>query len=157
MRDSVAGFCVETAEYVYTGKMKVVRLWGPVIIWMVVIFILSGRQSISVSKDYWLNFLFFKTLHVIEYAILFIFYIRGMSDFWSNEKVVNKYAIAFLLTILYAVTDETHQLFVSTREGRVRDVIIDTAGTVLAWISITKLLPKAPKKLQKSVKIWLGL
>ncbi|MCX6793991.1 MAG: VanZ family protein [Candidatus Gottesmanbacteria bacterium] len=137
--------------------MKVVRAWGPAVVWMVVIFVLSNRQSISVSEDYWLNYLFFKTLHVIEYAILFIFYIRGLSNFWSNEKVVNKYAIAFLLTILYASSDEIHQLFVSTREGRVRDVIIDTLGAIFAWISITKLLPKSPKKLQRWVKHWLAI
>jgi VanZ family protein len=137
--------------------MKVVRLWLPAIVWMVVIFVLSGRQSISVSKDYWLNFLFFKTLHVIEYAILFIFYIRGLHHCWPKEKVVNKYAIAFLLTIMYAVTDEIHQIFVATREGRVRDVIIDTLGAVLAWISITRLLPKGPKKLRQWVRNWLAI
>lgn len=137
--------------------MKTLRLWLPAVVWMVVIFVFSGRQSVSISKDYWLNFFFFKTLHVIEYAILFIFYIRGLSDSWSNEKVVNKYAIAFLLTILYAVTDEIHQLFVVTREGKVRDVIIDTLGACLAWISITRLLPKSPKKLRLWVKNWLAI
>lgn len=122
--------------------MKSLRLWLPAIVWMIVIFLLSSRQSVSVSPDYWLNFLFFKTLHVFEYAILFVLYYRAWHHFW----------FAFVLTIAYAVTDEVHQTMVPTREGKVRDVIIDGIGAGVAWISIVTLLPKAPKKLKKWVK-----
>lgn len=104
---------------------------------MTVIFFLSGRESVQVADEPLVNFLFFKTLHVIEYAILFVLYYRALK---------NKTA-AFLLTLLYAVTDEIHQMFVPTREGRLRDVIIDAIGAFISWISITHLLPRAPKKL----------
>lgn len=126
--------------------MKALRLWLPAIVWMIVIFLLSSRQSVSVSPDYWLNFLFFKTLHVVEYAILFILYTRGLGG---------RFSYAFLLTILYAVTDEIHQTAVPTREGRVRDVIIDGIGAGIAWISMVTLLPKGPKKLKKWGRHWL--
>lgn len=122
--------------------MKIIRYWLPVIIWMVVIFFLSGRSSVQVAEEPLINFLFFKTLHVIEYAILFALYYRALK---------NKTA-ALLLTLLYAVTDEIHQLFVPTREGRLRDVIIDAIGATIAWISITHLLPRVPGKLRALVK-----
>ena len=111
---------------------------------MAAIFFLSGRESVQIADEPLVNFLFFKTLHVIEYAILFILYYRALK---------NKTA-ALLLTLLYAVTDEIHQLFVPTREGRLRDVIIDAIGATLAWILINNLLPRAPKKLRDWAKRW---
>ncbi|KKU80885.1 hypothetical protein A2875_05120 [Candidatus Gottesmanbacteria bacterium RIFCSPHIGHO2_01_FULL_46_14] len=119
--------------------MKYIRLWFPAIIWMAIIFAFSSRESVSVDERFIINFLFFKTLHVIEYGVLFILYCRAIKNKW----------IAFFLTIAYASTDEFHQTFVSTREGRVRDVIIDGIGATLSWIFLIKLLPKAPKKLRE--------
>lgn len=130
--------------------------WLPAIVWMIVIFLLSSRQSVSVSTNYWLNFLFFKTLHVIEYAILYVFYFRAMKSTYMGKNVVIPYAIAFILTILYAITDEIHQTTVPTREGKLRDVIIDGIGASIAWIFIAQLLPKAPKKLRQWGRSWLA-
>ncbi len=127
--------------------MKGIRLWGPVVIWMALIFILSGHGSVSVSQDYWRNFLFFKTLHILEYAFLYILTFRATKH----------HVTSCIIVILYAVSDEIHQLFVPSREGRVRDVIIDTLGAVLAWISITKLVPKSPKKLRMWARSWLDI
>jgi VanZ family protein len=39
---------------------------------------------------------------------------------------------ALLWVMLYAATDEFHQLFVPSREAAVTDVLIDTAGGALA-------------------------
>jgi VanZ family protein len=119
--------------------MKTIYRWGPVIVWMGVIFFFSTRQRIVVSPAETINFLFFKTLHVIEYAILYLLTFR------ATKNVVT----SFLIVILYASSDEIHQLFVATREGTVRDVIIDGLGACLAWILVAKLLPVLPRKLQK--------
>jgi VanZ family protein len=131
----------------YTTYMKTIRMWGPVVVWMAIIFVFSVRPSVSVSGDYWLNFLFFKTLHVLEYAVLYILTYRA-----TKNPITS-----FIIVIVYAGSDEIHQLFVPTREGRVRDVIIDTLGAVAAWISIKKLLPKSPKKLRQQVRHWLAI
>jgi VanZ family protein len=154
MCDIVAGFGMEKAErtkasgrVVYTGVMKVVRLWAPVFVWMGIIFYFSTRTRIIISPQGTINFIFFKSLHVIEYAILYILTFRA-----TKNPITS-----FLIVILYGISDEIHQLFVVTREGRVRDVIIDTAGAVVAWISITTLLPKAPGKLREQVKNWLSI
>jgi len=137
--------------------MKAVRLWGPVLVWMAIIFFLSGRQSVQVSDQNVVNFLFFKTLHVVEYAILYILSYRAVKNTSEKSNVVIPYAIAMGITLLYAASDEFHQTFVPTREGRLRDVIIDALGAVTAWIILAQLLPKTPAKLRLLAKRFLLL
>jgi VanZ family protein len=137
--------------------MKVVRLWGPVVVWMGIIFFFSTRQRIVVSDQYTVNFLFFKTLHVLEYAMLYLLTYRAMKNSYLKKQRVFWVLWSFIIIVLYASSDEIHQLFVPTREGAVRDVIIDTVGAAFAWVSITKLVPKAPGRLQKWVNCWLSI
>lgn len=132
--------------------MKFWRWWWPVIVWMFLIFILSSQESVLVSDKKLVNFLFFKTLHVLEYALLYVLYYRALKNSLFSEKVVNMYAVAFFLTTLYALTDEIHQSFVPTREGKLRDVIIDAIGGGLSW-SLIEWLPKAPPRLRRLAKI----
>lgn len=98
----------------------------PAILWMLVIFLLSSRQRVGVSETYWVNFAIFKTLHVIEYAFLYAMVLRALAS--GTPVAKRKYMIAFVLTVLYAISDEMHQTFVPTREGTLRDVIIDSIG-----------------------------
>lgn len=127
--------------------------WMPVVILMGVIFFLSSRQRISVSETYEINFLFFKTLHVLEYALLFLISYRAVK-YGSSVKRKKIGITAFFITVVYAISDELHQTFVPTREGHIRDVIIDTFGALLAWISLYQILPKLPKKLKILVDRW---
>jgi len=133
--------------------MKMLRFWIPVMEWMVIIFLFSSRQRIAVSDIYSINFLFFKTLHVIEFFFLYTITYRAL----KNTVYVGKntlWIIAFIIVGLYAVSDEFHQLFVPTREGTLRDAIIDMFTGGFAWISLRQLLPKAPKKLKQLAKDW---
>lgn len=52
--------------------------------------------------------------------------------------------ISLLCSILYACTDEFHQLFIPGRTGTIKDVSIDTAGAILG---ITICLKKSNKEL----------
>jgi len=132
--------------------MKKYIYWIPVIIWMTIIFLFSSRQRVTVSEVELVNFLFFKTLHVIEYAILYILLFRA--EKYSGTPVTTTYRMAFFLTVLYAATDELHQTFVPTRDGRVRDVIIDAIGGAISWISIRHIQHILPKKLNNWVAKW---
>jgi VanZ family protein len=127
--------------------MKFFTYWIPVVVWMTIIFFLSSRESVLVSDQQTVNFIFFKTLHVIEYFLLYVIIFRGFKNTVRMQKE-NMFWAALIITVLYAATDELHQQFVPTREGKVRDVIIDAFGASLAWYSIQQLLPKAPKKLR---------
>lgn len=67
-----------------------------------------------------------KLAHFIEFALLgiFVFLLTRCYDFSLKKSVL--IALAFIL--LYAITDEVHQLFVAGRSGRVKDVFIDFFG-----------------------------
>src|SRR5258706_13971297 len=139
----------------YSSTMKFFRYWGPVFAWMAVIFFFSTRQRIVVSQEELLNFLFFKSLHVIEYAFLYFLTYRAMKNTYPKMPFFAWAMWSFVVVIAFAMTDEIHQLFVPTREGRLRDVIIDTFGATIAWTTLTQLLPKTPKKLQRLPKNFL--
>jgi len=69
-----------------------------------------------------------KGAHVFVFAILFLLMIRALKNYGlSNKKVL---LCAFIFTILYAVSDEYHQTFVSQRVGSPSDVAIDSLGVV---------------------------
>ncbi len=53
--------------------------------------------------------------------------------------------------ILYAITDEIHQLFVSERSGRVFDVIIDSLGILVGVITFF-IVCKIAKKIRCKIK-----
>ncbi|MFH0749336.1 MAG: VanZ family protein [Candidatus Gottesmanbacteria bacterium] len=133
--------------------MKLIRFWTPVVLWMIIIFVLSSQQKITITDSYTLSFILFKTIHVIEYAFLFTVTYRAIINTMVRKGKL-PLVIAFIITALYAISDEYHQSFVPTREGRLRDAIIDIAGAAIAWISIKQLLPKAPGRLKTLVKHW---
>jgi VanZ family protein len=131
---------------------KFIRFWCPVFLWMIVIFLFSSRQKVAITNSYALSFLFFKTLHLIEYIFLYIVLYRALVN--TGVKKITALWSSFAITTLYAITDEIHQRFVPTREGKLRDVIIDIIGGGLGWILLTQLLPKAPRKLKWLAKSW---
>lgn len=107
----------------FQARVKGVWRWLPAIIWMLLIFYGSSQVKVSVAGNFWLNFFFFKTLHIIEYGTLyFLFYAAN-----KNKK------LSIILAFLYALTDEFHQTFISTREGRFRDIFIDSLGISASW------------------------
>lgn len=133
--------------------MKLLRFWLPVFLWMTVIFLFSTRQKIALTDSYVVSFLFFKSLHLIEYAFLYLVTFRAVKNTLSVRKNLI-WLIPFIITAVFAITDEVHQSFVPTREGKPRDAIIDVVGAGIAWISLKKLLPKMPKKLKNLARSW---
>ena len=71
----------------------------------------------------------------------------GLILYYGN--INKKYLLAFLICVIYAISDEIHQLFVPGRAGQVRDVLIDSAGSLLGIIIVmafVKILIKFNKK-----------
>ena len=127
---------------------KILRFWGPVVVWAGIIFLFSARPVVPASQIFWKDFIIKKTAHVIEYGILASLLYRALKE--SGVGKYNAGLIAILIALIYGATDELHQSFTPGREPRVRDVFFDTIGAILSVYSIWNLLPKAPKKL----KIW---
>lgn len=116
---------------------KFIRYWLPPLIWMTIIFLLSARSRFDVTDSYTVSFIIFKTLHMIEYATLYFLLFRAFYSLQNKSLTLNKRMILpLIVSILYAASDEIHQTFTPTREGKPRDVLIDTIGITLMYIYI---------------------
>ena len=74
-----------------------------------------------------------KSAHFLGYMLLGILTILLFLEF---EKLQYKPQWAFLFCVLYAISDEIHQLFVPGRSGQIRDVFIDSCGSFLGIVVI---------------------
>ena len=102
-------------------------------------------EEVKVNIIEKLQFIVRKSAHFIGYMILGIL-ASGLILYYGN--INKKYLLAFLICVIYAISDEIHQLFVPGRSGQVRDVLIDSAGSLLGIIIVMafeKLLIKINK------------
>jgi len=118
------------------------------IAWIVLIFMLSnlngkastGQSNILVNIAYKITHIdkdilipiIRKTAHITEYFILFILIYINIKEYKINDI----YKVSILLSIIYALFDEYHQLFINERSGKVTDVLIDSIGIILGYILI---------------------
>lgn len=72
-----------------------------------------------------------KAGHATEYLILALLYAGCMS--WKRTLKGTLFS-AWLLTVLYAATDEVHQFFVPDRACRITDIVIDSAGAAVGLL-----------------------
>lgn len=80
-----------------------------------------------------------KSAHFFLYFVLGILIINLFKSFeLFNYKTI---LLAILLCFLYACSDEIHQLFIKGRSCEVRDILIDTIGS-LSGISVYYLFSK---------------
>ena len=74
-----------------------------------------------------------KAAHMTEFGIVLIYVWLGK---WQMAADARR-ALAAISSIIYAASDEFHQLFVPGRAGSIRDVVIDGTGAILGiWIFI---------------------
>lgn len=124
-----------------------------VIIWMSVIFIMSSFDgSVSSSQSNFIvdklvnifnientdivSLIVRKLAHYMEYLILGVLMINMFSEF--DIKINTKYIIAIIICIIYASSDEIHQIFIAGRCFSIRDILIDSMGSI-SGIFIYKL------------------
>jgi len=126
--------------------------WTIVLIWMLLIFNLSSQvreKSNNLSKglteivvetvekvvpeaDFDIdkfNHLLRKNAHFFAYLILGVLVMNALRR--SGIKGLKVFVFSLGICVLYAVSDEVHQLFVPGRGGQVRDVFIDSAGAIV--------------------------
>lgn len=128
-------------------KTKIARevyLWGPVVVWALLIFRFSSGRVPVASPVFWQDFAVKKTGHVLLFGILAIFLYRAL----RGEGVSRKRAVvwAIVLATFYGATDEFHQVFTQGREARVRDIVVDFVGAGVFVCIAYQFLPKLPKK-----------
>ena len=79
-------------------------------------------------------FMIRKCAHLTEYAVLALLVWRARRKPFRGDTrpwLWSQAAEALWVTVFYAATDEFHQTFVPSREGCVRDVMIDSTGAVV--------------------------
>ncbi|MFI5206348.1 MAG: VanZ family protein [Candidatus Paceibacterales bacterium] len=118
---------------------KLIKLWLPPFLWMVVIFILSAIPHLQATSDPFWNFITRKLAHILEYFILSFLIMRAFG--------FRNYFLTIIIALLYATSDEYHQTFVIGRSGKFSDIIFDLSGILLGTgFVLWKKLPNRPKK-----------
>jgi VanZ family protein len=146
---------------------RTVKSWLPVLFWMSVIYWMStdafSADNTSRIIEPLLYFLFpgisrdavvlvhgfiRKMSHVSEYFVLGLLLFRAFSEGSSSKEWSLRWAVwAVAAASFYALTDEFHQSFVSTRTASFSDVGIDVMGSLMAQlVNILMYSRRAGKK-----------
>lgn len=138
--------------------------WLLVILWMGLIFYLSHQPAVEsanlssgimerilvlidrvivglkIDPNYF-HFTIRKSAHFFAYFILGILVINALKS--SGLTGLRHFLIGLVICILFAISDEVHQLFIPGRAGQVMDVVIDTTGAIAGicgYLGLEKLL-----------------
>ena len=141
------------------NKSGKVISWLLVITWMAIIFYLSHQPATESSELSGgiteviiriaetitspfevnievLNHIVRKGAHFFAYFILGLLVMNKLR--WYKIHGYQRIVLSFIITVLYAISDEVHQLFIPGRSGEAIDVLIDGAGAsvgiMLYWI-----------------------
>lgn len=90
-----------------------------------------------------LNHIVRKNAHFFIYFFLGIIVFLALTK--SGVKKFHRIWIALLLCIIYAISDEFHQLFVPGRGGQVKDILIDSLGATFG-VSLAAMIYSITKK-----------
>ncbi len=152
-------------------RARVWGRWLPPVAWMGLIFYLSSQPDLPSAPEPLLDLILKKMAHALVYAVLAALFHRavnrsGIHWKWPPPPRAGRFAalpspasrgrvarraewgplmnlVSWLLTVLYAITDEIHQTFVPGRSGRVTDVLIDAAGAAVGVLVMTWLHRRA--------------
>ncbi len=110
---------------------------------MGLVFVLSAQSGLRVSEDPEVDRPLRMLAHAVTYAILAGLILFALSG--AGRVTLAGVVAAFVIAVLYGVSDEFHQSFVPDRTGQVSDVAIDAfgaaVGVVLAAIILRRGLP----------------
>ncbi|HYK64023.1 MAG TPA: VanZ family protein [Patescibacteria group bacterium] len=136
------------------AEIAPLREWIPVILWGALIFTLSTSTFSAVNTSKIIDpilrllipgvtapavdvghMLVRKAAHFTEYGILFWLLVRG--------PMAERPYLALMLCVVYALTDEGHQVFVPGRTASLYDVALDSSGALFSHflsVAITEIV-----------------
>jgi VanZ family protein len=106
---------------------KFLRVHGPTIVYASLIFIVSSLHSLK-SPDIGISFQD-KIYHVLEYGV-FGLLLQRSAEAWGG-RTLKTTLFVFTFGVLYAASDEIHQLFVPGRQCDAFDFLSDSAGIAI--------------------------
>jgi len=152
--------------------MRKLLSWMTVFIWMSVIFYLSHQPAaksselsskvaevvintietvapkVKIEKQ---NFhhIVRKNAHFFYYFVLGILAVNAFR--MSGISGLRGILLALLICILYAISDEIHQIFVPGRSGEIRDMVIDSSGAgtgIFIYFVVSSIIERMKKRSQ---------
>lgn len=108
--------------------------FGPPLALMGLIFLLSAQPHLSTGLGVW-DLILRKAAHMTEYGLLWFLWFRALG--------YRRPAVAVIIAVAYAATDELHQTHVAGRHGTPVDVLIDSAGIAIA-IAVSARAARGP-------------
>lgn len=150
--------------------MNKMFFWATVVFWMVIIFLFS-HQSAGTSSGLSLGITervavlagkvipfseldledlhhyIRKTAHFLVYMLLGVLSYNAVRI--SKIPGYPRIVFALLICVLFAISDEMHQLFVPGRSGEVRDIFIDSIGAGVG-IAIFLVSERAVRKIKRT-------
>lgn len=133
-------------------KTVTVLCWLAVALCMGIIFYFSAQPasvSQSVSDEFAFvfrlpfgSFIVRKAAHFLEFAGLSVLVFNALYSTYGKFRPF----VSFVITALYAATDEIHQIFVEGRACRFLDWIVDCSGAAAALIFVCLIIYISGKK-----------
>ena len=121
-------------------KKNTVFRWLPAFITMLIIFVFSSIPSKDMPDLGLWDIIIKKGGHILGYALLALAFWHGL---YTGRR---RYWLAFLLTIVYAISDEFHQSFVPGRHPSWVDAfIIDGSGAFVMLMLVYWFQNKSPR------------
>lgn len=122
------------------NRLRRLYNWIPALLMMSVIFWFSSQPASDLPDFDWADTIIKKGAHMCSYALL-------AWSYWSAMRFQpDSRRLAWLLAILYAITDEYHQSFVTGRFPSAFDVLVfDNLGALISlWIANRTIKQKRP-------------
>lgn len=147
----------------FQKRVRIIVAWLLVLLWMSLIFYLSHQPATKSSElssgivevvvqtlDTLIPFvdLNLESLHIIirkgahltAYFVLGSFVMIALKQ--SGLRHYRLIVLSLVICVLYAISDEIHQLFIPGRSGEIKDVLIDSSGAtggILFFLLVNKL------------------
>jgi len=116
------------AARAWLRRRPLLWLWLPPVAWMGLIFGLSAQPDLPHPGMGWADLLVSNGAHAFVFGVLAVLWRRALGG------VRRAWPIALALTLLYAVSDEFHQMFVPGRCADPWDLVADGVGAVVGLI-----------------------
>jgi VanZ family protein len=131
---------MKTGTSAKTYSTTPLSLWGPLLFWLVLIFILSSFHKTHIPKSKYVSW--DKVAHASEYSVLGYLTARALFFAGWHWLKANFVWITIVFGLLYALSDEFHQYFVPGRSCDIRDAAADLVGVVIGCLIFRKFLLK---------------
>lgn len=116
---------------------KLIKFWLPVLVCMGFIFYFSSIPATDIPSLFPFQDVLF---HIVIYAITAYFFARALKNTYSKLSSARVVYITVFFGIIYGLSDEFHQIFVTNRCASGFDLFIDGVGSFMGSLSHTFLL-----------------